>query len=393
LEGVKIVTPLLLQFLGINMIQIQGPESTFLPRILIVGIQSPKNFAIDVESYFEEFRNLIAANNIVYHEERYIKLRSIDAAYFITKGKLAELVALCEKEKIDEVIFSETFAMQQIRNLQKILHADIFDRNELILDIFEKNAHSAEGKLQVELARLQHKKSRVVGRGMAMSQQSGFIGGRGPGETQKEKEIQSIEDRVLRIKRDLEHLDKVRNTQRKQRLTNEIPLICLIGYTNAGKSSLLNALTKSNVLVENKLFSTLDTTTRELFINGKKKGLISDTVGFIQQLPHLLIDAFKSTLDELRYAHLLIHVIDISNKNYERNISVVNSLLHEMGISKPIVHVFNKTDLLSEDELQNRIKNIEKYTPYALTSTIAPNGLDNLIAFLDDWNKQKESAQ
>ena len=212
------------------------------------------------------------------------------------------------------------------------------------LEIFEKGSHSAEGKLQVQIAMFQHKKGRLAGRGIYLSQQGARIGTTGPGETQKEIDARHIETSILKLKRQLVRLKQARETQRKQRLASQIPLFCLIGYTNAGKSSILNALTKSNVLAEDKLFATLDTTTRELYIDGKKKGLISDTVGFIQQLPHHLIEAFKSTLSELHYADLLIQVIDISDPNWEAHIAVVHKILEDLEIDKDMLYVFNKAD-------------------------------------------------
>ncbi|KKR97334.1 MAG: GTPase HflX [candidate division TM6 bacterium GW2011_GWE2_41_16] len=363
------------------------------PKALIVGIQTPENYSIDIESYFEEFRNLVETNGIVYDHEVYMKLRSIEPSTFITKGKLTELICLCEKENIEEVVFSEVLNTQQVKNLKKLLKVSVFDRTELILEIFEKNALSAEGKLQVELAWLQHKKARLAGRGIGMSQQAGHIGGRGPGETQKEKETQHIELHILKIKKNLERLSQVRATQRKQRLGTSTPRFCIIGYTNAGKSSLLNALTKSDVLAENKLFATLDTTTRELFIDGKKKALISDTVGFIQQLPHSLIEAFKSTLDELVYAHLLIHVVDSSNKNWQQHIRVVTTLLKEMGLEqKPLFTVFNKIDLLSEEEKQKLLVQAQEHAPFCLASTLSDAGLQDLLSYLSSWTMPQESS-
>ena len=253
------------------------------------------------------------------------------------------------------------------------------------MEIFEKGAHSAEGKLQIQIAMLQHKKARLAGRGIYLSQQGARIGTTGPGETQKEIDARHIETSILKLKRQLVRLKQARETQRKQRLASQIPLFCLIGYTNAGKSSILNALTKSNVLAENKLFATLDTTTRELYIDGKKKGLISDTVGFIQQLPHHLIEAFKSTLSELNYADLLIQVIDISDPNWEAHIAVVRHILDELSINKEMVYVFNKADKV--DMIHFLKPAMEKYEPFVITSTKTKEGIAPLIEFLQQWQK------
>lgn len=354
------------------------------PKTLIVGIHAPYNNTKNIESYFEEFRNLVHSNGVTPEKEVFIKLRSIDPGYFITKGKLDELIEICTKEKIKNVILSEPLSAQQERNLSNVLNTDVFDRTQLILDIFEKGAHSAEGKIQVALAMLQHQKSRLAGRGGSMSQQMGNIGTRGPGETAKEKETQHIEYLMTKLRRDLKSLEKVRETQRKQRLTRNIPHICLIGYTNAGKSSILNALTHSHVSAADRLFETLDTTTRELYVDGKKIGVISDTVGFIQQLPHNLIEAFKSTLTELQHAHLLLEVIDASDPNWEQHHQVVQAVLEELGV-KPnaLLYVFNKIDKVDDKETLELAA--QRYQPHVFISTLSREGMEPLIQLLSTW--------
>ncbi len=353
------------------------------PKTLLVAIHTPSNVTKNIQSYFEEFKNLVASNGIIYDEVYETRIRGIDPAYFLTKGKLEEVLDLVTKHQIEEVIISEPLSPQQERNLSELFHCRVFDRTQLILEIFEKGAQSAEGKTQVELAFLTHRKSRLAGRGIHMSQQGGRIGTRGPGETAKEKEMQHIERRMLKLKKELEQLEKTRETQRKRRLESGIKQICLIGYTNAGKSSILNALTHSQVLAEHKLFATLDTTTRELYIDGKKKGLISDTVGFIQQLPHHLIEAFKSTLTELLYAHLLFHVVDIADPNWQSHIQVVMEVLKELDVDKPMLYVFNKADLIPDKEVLEPA--VKKYQPHVFTSAITPGGLEPLIEFLRTW--------
>lgn len=354
------------------------------PKILLIGIYSPYNKTKNIESYYQEFINLAKSNNIETKNVIFIKLRSVDPGYFLTQGKLEEVHEFCKKEDIEEVVFSEPLTPQQQRNLTDLLRCQIFDRTQLILEIFEKNAHSAEGKLQVELAMLEYAKSRLAGHGLHMSQQMGGIGTRGPGETAKEKETQHIERRVLKLKQELKRISIHRDTQRKQRLNTNIPLICLIGYTNSGKSTILNKLTHSDILAEDKLFATLDTTTRELYIDHVKKALISDTVGFIQQLPHKLIEAFKSTLNELQYADLLLQVIDISDINWEHHISVVLEVLKELNINKPMVYIFNKKDKAEITETLNR--RIDKYQPYVMSSAIETGGLNNLVSYINNYN-------
>ncbi len=359
------------------------------PKTLIVGIDAPYNQTKNIKSYYDEFLNLIKSNDIEYDHIYLTKIRTIDAAYFLTKGKLEDLYDLCQIHDIEEVVFSEPLSAQQERNLSNFLGCKIFDRTQLILEIFEKGAQSAEGKNQVELALLQHRKSRLAGRGIHMSQQAGRIGTRGPGETQKEKELQHIGRRITRLKRDLTQLEKTRETQRKRRLITGVPHICLIGYTNAGKSTLINTLTKSDLLAEDKLFATLDTTTRILVIDGKKKGIMSDTVGFIQQLPHHLIEAFKSTLTELQYAHLLLQVIDFSDPNWESHIRVVMEVLKELEVDKPMLYVFNKIDLLEDAEQVTWIT--RKYQPSVLISAKSKDGIEPLVDFLRTWQPEAES--
>ncbi len=359
------------------------------PKTLLVAIQAPYNPLTNIDSYYEEFVNLVKSNQLEFDQVIYMKLRSIDTAYFLTSGKLEELIKVVKDNNIEEVIFSEPLTAQQERNLNEMLRARVFDRTQLILEIFEKGAHSAEGKTQVQLALLQHKKSRLAGKGIHMSQQAGRIGTRGPGETAKEKEMQHIDRQVHKFKQDLEKLAQHRETQRKKRLEYQIPHIALIGYTNAGKSTLLNQLTKSDVLTEDKLFATLDTTTRELYIDGKKIGVISDTVGFIQLLPHKLIEAFKSTLAELQYAHLLLHVIDISDPNWQEHIKVVQEILAELDVDKPVLYVFNKSDKIELNSILE--SSINHYQPHVIISSLSPQSLKPLVKFIKQWKKKMET--
>jgi len=366
------------------------PESveTYLPNVLLIGIKAPYHTFSNPDFYIEEFVNLVKTSNTPYKDLIVMKLRDIDSRYFLTKGKLEELQRIVEEQDIDEVILSEAITPQQERNLTDALHCKVFDRTRLILDIFEKAAHSAEGKAQVEIAKLQHLKTRLTGKGINLSQQQGGIGVHsGPGETLKERETRHIELLIHRLKKQIERIRKTREEQRKRRLANKIPLLCLIGYTNAGKSTILNGLTKSAVLAEDKLFATLDTTTRELYIHGQKKGLVSDTVGFIQQLPPQLIEAFKSTLDELQYADLLIQVVDISDENWENHIHVVNNILHDLDIHKEMLYVFNKIDKVENYEKVTRF--LFRYDPHVIISANSKEGLEPLRHFIDTWATEK----
>ena len=357
------------------------------PETLLVGVHAPYNKTKNIDSYFEEFLNLVKTNGVRNYQTVYIKLRDIDSSYFLTKGKLAEIKEAVEKHSIKQVIFSDQLTAQQERNLHDYFDCNVFDRTQLILEIFEKAAHSAEGKIQVSIAMLQFKKTRLAGKGMHLSQQSGVRGFRtGYGETQKEKDRRVIEGLVTKFRRQLEQIQKTRDTQRKRRLESHVPQICIIGYTNAGKSTILNALTKSAVLAEDKLFATLDTTTRELYLDNKKVGVITDTVGFIQELPTQLIEAFKSTLSELQYADLLIHVIDISDPNWESHIAVVHDILENLNVQKDMLYVFNKVDKVPE--IETMMHTIERYEPHVLVSSLSKKTMQPLTNALIEWSKK-----
>lgn len=351
-------------------------------KVLLVGVQTPGNHAQNIHTYYEEFVSLAKTLGLNDYETLWIKLRSIDNKYFFTTGKLEEIKIAFEASQATEIIISEPISGQQERNLQDYLDCRVFDRTRLILSIFEKAAISSEGKLQVEIAQLELLKTRLAGHGIHLEQQAGSIGVKGPGETLKEETTRVLERKTLVAKRQLAQLAKVRETQRKRRLTQRIPQICLIGYTNAGKSTILNMLTNSEVLAEDKLFATLDTTTRQLFINHKKYGVISDTVGFIQNLPHQLIDAFKSTLSELDYADLLLHVVDMSNENWKSHMNVVFQTLHELNVKKEMLIVFNKTDLVTKEELNERINSFDMPIPFVIVNALTKEGLDNLAQYI-----------
>jgi GTP-binding protein HflX len=353
-------------------------------KTLILGIHAPYNRTKDIESYFAEFRSLVKTNRNEYDAELYLKLRTVDNSFFITRGKIEEIKQLVDELGIKNIIVSESLTAQQERNLSEILDCNVYDRTYLILEIFEKAAHSAEGKKQVAIAQLQYQKPRVAGKGIMMSQQSGVMGSRGPGETAKERELRHINQQIHKLKDELKELQKTRATQRKKRLEGGELQVALIGYTNAGKSTILNALTKSNVLAEDKLFATLDTTTRELWIGPQKIGLISDTVGFIQLLPHQLIDAFKSTLAELSYADLLLHVIDASDMSWPLHIKVVHEILDELKINKPMLYIFNKIDNV-EDMAALRAHAMD-YQPHVLVSSLQKADLQPLLDYLITWH-------
>ncbi len=358
-----------------------APELT----TLLIGVHAPYNHIRPIEQHYDEFINLARAINLKYEQTLFIKARKIDKAMFFTKGKLLDLKKYCDDNKIEEIVISEILTPLQERNLEDFLGCTVWDREKLILEIFKQSAITAEGKIQVKMAEIDFLKSRMSGKGIELAQQEGMIGSKGPGETAKEMLKQHFAIQSHKAKKRLQTLKKSRDTQRKRRLESKIPLISLVGYTNAGKSSLLNIITKSKTLVEDKLFATLDTTTRELFIDSKKIGLISDTVGFINQLPHHLIEAFKSTLDELKYALLLLHVIDASNETWQNQVKVVNKTLHDLEIDQEILHVFNKIDKLNEQELALLKIETEDISPKVFIHTKSKDGLRELIKFLSKY--------
>jgi len=350
-------------------------------RTMLLAVHTPY-IKQTQESYFEEFKSLTKTAGIEPVHSVFMRLREVDPATFFTKGKLEEIIETVKEHEISDIVVSTSLSPLQERNLQEMIDCTIFDRTQLILEIFKQAAHTAEGKIQVDMAELEHLKTRLAGRGFEMAQQEGFVGAVGPGETQKEHLRRYYEGKLVQARKRLKQLAQSRETQRKQRLRNGIPLVCLVGYTNAGKSSMLNALTKSNVLVEDKLFATLDTTTRELYLAPHKKALISDTVGFIGELSHKLIEAFKSTLDELKYAQMLIHVVDASNPAWEEQITIVNRTLKELDAKAPMVYAINKTDKLSPEELATIVERLTPYQPYVITSALSKEGTQELINYI-----------
>lgn len=369
----------------------QAPQPTIIhPKYLLIGVQSPLNHTQDIDAYFQEFISLAKSAGVIEYEFTSLKIREIDPKYFFTKGKLQELIDF--KNNVDpyEIIISEQLSPQQERHLKDVFECEVADRTGLILHIFEMNASSSEGRTQVEIARLEFQKTRLAGHGMHLAQQAGQIGLKGPGETLKEQTTRFIEDNILKLKRRLAKLQLARDTQRKQRLNNKILQISLVGYTNAGKSTILNTLTNSDVLAQDKLFVTLDTTTRQLFIDHTKIGVLADTVGFVQNLPHQLIQAFKSTLSELQYADLLLHVVDISNNNWRSHISVVLATLEEIGVQKDMIFVFNKADRLETEELDGRLASFGLFAPYVVVNSLQKETIQPLADYIFKWAQAKK---
>ncbi len=277
------------------------------------------------------------------------KLDRISPAHLIGKGKLEDLTSLVSELGADLVLFDDELSPAQQRNLDQALGVKVLDRTALILDIFAGRAHTHEGRLQVELAQTEYLLPRLAGLWPHLERLGGGIGTRGPGEKQLESDRRHIESRIKNLKSQIENVRKHRAQYRQHRAATGVPVIALVGYTNAGKSTLLNALSQSDVFVEDKLFATLDTTTRRLILRNNKEVLLSDTVGFIQKLPPKVVDAFKATLEELDEADILLHVIDITHKNAAEQAQTVDDLLEELGLrDKPRIVAVNKIDLLAE---------------------------------------------
>lgn len=299
-----------------------------------------------------------------------------DPASFLRSGKLEELKYLVMEQKVDLVIFNNDLSPVQLRNIEKEIPVRIVDRTMLILDIFAQHARTKEGKIQVELAQLEYLLPRLTGRGETLSRLGGGIGTRGPGETKLEIDRRKIRKRIHTLKKELEEIKREREIQRKQRLN--LPQIALVGYTNAGKSTLFNLLTGANVRVEDLLFATLDPTVRKVNFKNNWEVLISDTVGFIRNLPEELLTAFRATLEEIYYVDLVLHVIDISDKDFRKQIEVVESILENMGIEdKPIIRVYNKIDLLSKEEIRYLKQELD-YKPSVFISAKEGIGVEKL---------------
>jgi len=311
------------------------------------------------------------------------KLASPCAATFIGKGKADEFAQHCRLSDIDTVIFDDELSPAQSRNLERVFNCKVLDRTSLILDIFAQRARTREGKLQIELAQLQHLLPRLTRFWGHLSRQKGGIGMRGgEGETQLETDRRRVQDRIARIERELETVRRQRSTQRQARQRNHWALASIVGYTNAGKSTLINRLTGSEVLAEDKLFATLDPTTRRLRLPTNQNVLLTDTVGFIRKLPHSLVEAFKATLEEVVQADLLLHVVDVSHPQASEQIESVDAVLKEIGAEgKPTLMVFNKIDQLNGD--QSRLSGfLERYPQGVAISAELGEGIPALLAQL-----------
>ncbi|MCI9377419.1 MAG: GTPase HflX [Eubacterium sp.] len=317
-------------------------------KLLLVGISVQDGD--DAEDSIEELAGLVetagaqAVGAVIQKRER------MHPATYIGKGKAEELKGLIWETQADGIVCDDELTPAQLRNLTDLLGVKVMDRTLVILDIFAMRASTNEGKIQVELAQLRYRASRLSGFGKSMSRLGGGIGTRGPGEKKLEMDRRLIGSRISQLKKELSEVARHREITRGQRIKNRIPVAAIVGYTNAGKSTLLNTLTDAEVLEEDMLFATLDPTTRLLSLSGKQQILLTDTVGFIRKLPHHLIEAFKSTLEEAKYADFIIHVVDVSNPQADKQIHIVYETLRKLGVEdKKIVTLLNKQDQKTEE--------------------------------------------
>ncbi len=320
-------------------------------KVILVGTIRPGVMRESVEDMLEELANLATSAGAEVHSTVFQGLIKPDPAYFIGKGKAGEIAKLIEGTGVDTIIFDDELSPAQTRNLEKMTNRKIVDRTGLILEIFAQNARTKEAKTQVELAQLQYFLPRLTRQWTHLERQIGGIGVRGGmGETQLEVDRRLIRTRIKKLKIDLDLIEKQRSERRARR--KNIFKATLVGYTNAGKSTLFNAAADAGVLVEDRLFATLDSTVRRIELNGYNTILLADTVGFIRKLPHSLVASFRSTLGVVQEADLLIHVVDISNSEYDEQIEAVNRVLKELDVHKiPIIHVFNKVDLVEDQSI------------------------------------------
>lgn len=360
----------------------QQPE-----RVLLVGVLLDKDFPVAAErrtvlfeSALAEAEELVRATGADLVEVVPCKRLQPDSALFVGKGKAEELAQTVAEAGIDLVVFNHALTPTQERNLERLLQCRVLDRVGLILAIFARRAQSQEGRLQVELAQLVHLSSRLVrGYGHLQSQRGG-IGLRGPGETRLETDRRLIRQKITRLRQQLQQVRRQRATQRKSRYQGTLPAFALVGYTNVGKSSLFNRLTKAQVMAEDQLFATLDNTVRRLYLNDQTSVLLSDTVGFIRDLPHGLVAAFAATLEETALADVLLHVVDITHPEFERQIDAVNTVLQEIDAENiPQLIIYNKIDKLpAEQRMQGIVRDIHGRPQAVYISVQDGSGLDDL---------------
>lgn len=355
--------------------------------ILVSASTKPK---YELEDSMDELEELAVSSDVAVLDTVIQRLKEMNPKYLLGEGKLKELVINAMDKGATLLIFDQDLNPSQVRAIAEKTELKVIDRSQLILDIFARRAHSRDGKVQVELAQLKYMLPRLSGKGTAMSRLMGGIGGRGPGEMKLEIDRRRIRDRITGLEKELKTLVEARKQRKQRRVETGIPIVSIIGYTNAGKSTLLNALTRSSAFVEDKMFATLDTTSRRLRFPREREIIITDTVGFIRDLPKDLMAAFKSTLEELEDADLLLHLVDISNPRFEQQIESVKTIIDELNLKdKPRIVVFNKTDKVSIEESDNIMP---RYNAIGI-SAIQPDSLQPVLKAIEYqiWESKKQT--
>ncbi len=350
-------------------------------RALLIGLEQNGVSKWDLRDSLEELRELASSAGAEVVDTVTQKLPKPTAPFYIGKGKAEAIKECVQARQVTSVIFNDELSPAQGRNLENLLSRKVLDRTQLILDIFAQRARSREGRLQIELAQLQYLLPRLTRMWNHLSRQTGGIGTRGPGETQLEVDRRRVQERIARLQRDLEGVRKVRQVQRQGRRRHQWPLAAVVGYTNAGKSTLLNLITGSDVLAADKLFATLDPTTRSFTLPNKQRVLLTDTVGFLRRLPHTLIESFKATLEEVRDADILIHVADLSHPRVDEQMAAVDSVIKELdAFGKQTLVVFNKIDLLDDPALATTY--CQRFPGSVAISAKNGQGMDQFVARL-----------
>jgi len=371
-------------------------DNTVYPEraILILPISKSGNlpekkwFILSEGEKEEEFKKLVESSGCIVTKTIKAHLHKINPSCYIGTGKAEEITAEAQALNANVAVFNCALTPSQQGNLEDLLQIKVIDRIQLILDIFAKHAHSAEGRLQVELAQLKYLLPRLKGKGIMLSRLGGGIGTRGPGEKKLEVERRRLTDRISTLKKELSTIETHHSTIRKQKTIKLIPTVSLVGYTSAGKSTILNALTKSSQKTEESFFTTLDTISRQILLPSGKKAVLTDTVGFISDLPVYLIESFNTTLKELQFASVLLHVVDISSRNINAIISSVNQTIETLGLKdKPQIMVFNKIDLLEGSALIKELRN--KFENSVFISALNNKNLDELLLQIEDELRQK----
>ena len=356
-----------------------------LEKFVLVGVQTAEGD--DTEDSLNELAELIKTAGGQVTATVIQNREAVHSGTYIGKGKVEEVKRLVEETEATGVVCDDELSPAQYKNLEDLLDCKVMDRTMVILDIFASHATTNEGKIQVELAQLRYRLMRLSGRGVSMSRLGGGIGTRGPGESKLESDRRQIRNRISQLKEELAGVVQSREVTRKARSKNALPVFSIVGYTNAGKSTLLNKLTDANILAEDKLFATLDPTTRNFKLSSGQEVLLTDTVGFIRKLPHHLIEAFKSTLEEAKYADIIIHVVDISNPDAEKQMHVVYDTLSGLGISdKKIITVFNKCD---KETANTDIKDL-RADKFVRISAKSGFGCDTLTEIMEDLLRESK---